>query len=78
MGVGDERVTTTVDVSAYVAQKRAALESHATQMGPDQFFMRLPRDLFAEAFGRETFERVAGPGETPETDLFSGLPDASL
>jgi LmbE family N-acetylglucosaminyl deacetylase len=72
-GVADEAVTTTVDVSAYVLQKRAALAAHRTQMGPEQFFMRLPTDLFAEAFGRETFQRVAGPGDTPETDLFAGL-----
>jgi mycothiol conjugate amidase Mca len=74
-GVADERVTTTVDVSGYVGPKRAALEAHATQMGPEQFFMRLPQPLFAEIFGRETFQRVVGPGETPETDLFSGLTD---
>jgi hypothetical protein len=43
-------------------------------MGPDQFFMRVPQDLFAEVFGRETFQRVSGPGSTPETDLFAGLP----
>ena len=73
-GVADERVTTSVDVSAYVDQKRAALEAHRTQMGPDQFFMRVPQDLFAEVFGRETFQRVSGPGSTPETDLFAGLP----
>jgi N-acetyl-1-D-myo-inositol-2-amino-2-deoxy-alpha-D-glucopyranoside deacetylase len=72
-GVSDDRVTTTIDVSAYVLAKRAALEAHRTQMGPDQFLMRLPTDIFAEAFGRETFQRVAGPGATPETDLFAGL-----
>jgi mycothiol conjugate amidase Mca len=73
-GVADERVTTTVDVSAYIAQKRAALEAHRTQMGPEQFFMRLPSEFFTEMFGRETFQRVTGPGATPETDLFDGLP----
>ena len=72
-GVADELVTTTVDVSGYVDRKREALMSHRTQMGPDQFFMRLPPELFAEVFGRETFQRVVGPGETPETDLFAGL-----
>ena len=72
-GVADERVTTTVDVSAYLHAKRAALESHRTQMGPEQFFMKLPPELFAEAFGRETFQRVVGPGPTPEADLFDGL-----
>ena len=73
-GVADERVTTSVDVSAYVDQKRAALEAHRTQMGPDQFFMRVPQDLFTEVFGRETFQRVSGPGSTPESDLFAALP----
>lgn len=72
-GVDDDKVSTTIDVSAYVAQKRAALESHRTQMGPEQFFMKLPADLFAEVFGRETFQRVAGEGPLPETDLFAGI-----
>jgi N-acetyl-1-D-myo-inositol-2-amino-2-deoxy-alpha-D-glucopyranoside deacetylase len=72
-GVEDDAVTTTIDVSAYVAQKRAALESHRTQMGPEQFFMKLPTELFAEIFGRETFQRVAGQGPLPETDLFAGI-----
>jgi mycothiol conjugate amidase Mca len=71
--VADERVTTTVDVSTYVSTKRAALEAHRTQMGTEQFFMRLPPELVAEVFSHETFERVSGPGETPETDLFAGL-----
>src|SRR3979490_2183195 len=69
-GVDDDQVTTTVDVSAYIEAKRAAIESHRTQMGPEQFFMKLPTELFVEAFGRETFQRVAGSGPKPETDLF--------
>jgi N-acetyl-1-D-myo-inositol-2-amino-2-deoxy-alpha-D-glucopyranoside deacetylase len=73
-GVADDLVTTTVDISAYVADKHAALVAHRTQMGPDQFFMRLPAGLFAEVFGRETFQRVAGPGPAAESDLFEGLP----
>jgi N-acetyl-1-D-myo-inositol-2-amino-2-deoxy-alpha-D-glucopyranoside deacetylase len=72
-GVDDDLVTTFVDVSAYIGAKRAALESHRTQMGPDQFFMKLPQELFAEAFGRESFQRIAGPGATPESDLFEGI-----
>jgi LmbE family N-acetylglucosaminyl deacetylase len=72
-GVTDDRITTLVDVSAYVTQKRQALEAHRTQMGENMFFMRLPPDLFAEAFGRETFQRVRGPGGSAESDLFDGL-----
>jgi mycothiol conjugate amidase Mca len=74
-GVPDEQVTTSVDVSEYVEAKHAALASHRTQMGPEMFFMRLPPDLFADAFGRETFQRVAGPGGSHETDLFEGVAD---
>ena len=72
-GVADDRVTTTIDVSGYVDVKRSALEAHATQMGPEQFFMQLPPQLFAEAFGRETFQCVAGSGPAPESDLFASL-----
>jgi len=55
------------------AKKVDPLEAHRTQMGQDQFFMKLPRELFAEALSRETFQRVAGPGPERETDLFDGL-----
>ena len=53
--------------------KREALIAHRTQMGPNQFFMRLPEELFSDVLGQETFQRVAGPGPTPERDLFAGL-----
>ncbi len=72
-GVGDERVTTEIDVSRYVAAKRNALMAHRTQMGQDQFFMRIPESLFGEVFAGEAFQRVVGPGPTPEYDLFAGI-----
>jgi N-acetyl-1-D-myo-inositol-2-amino-2-deoxy-alpha-D-glucopyranoside deacetylase/mycothiol S-conjugate amidase len=71
--VADDRITTHIDVSRFVHTKREALIAHRTQMGPDQFFMRLPEELFSDVFGQETFQRVAGPGPTPERDLFAGL-----
>jgi N-acetyl-1-D-myo-inositol-2-amino-2-deoxy-alpha-D-glucopyranoside deacetylase len=72
-GVADERVTTFVDISAYVGVKRASLLAHRTQMGQDQFFVRIPEAVFGDVFGRETFQRVEGPGPVPEDDLFAGL-----
>jgi N-acetyl-1-D-myo-inositol-2-amino-2-deoxy-alpha-D-glucopyranoside deacetylase/mycothiol S-conjugate amidase len=73
-GVADDRVTTTVDVTDYIDAKRRSLEAHRTQMGADQFIMRLPAHVFGEFFGRETFQRVSGPTNgAPEADLFSGL-----
>jgi len=74
-GVPDEQVTCMVDVSRYVDQKRRALQAHRTQMGADQFFMRIPPQLFDEMFGRETFQlaQSAAGGISRETDLFEGL-----
>jgi N-acetyl-1-D-myo-inositol-2-amino-2-deoxy-alpha-D-glucopyranoside deacetylase len=69
--VADELVTTFLDVSAYVAAKRASLVAHRTQMGPEQFFMRLPEAVFGDLFSRETFQRVVGSGPVPEDDLFA-------
>ena len=74
-GTPDELVTTVVDVSAQVGQKRQALFAHATQMGPEVFFAKIPEPLFAQLFGRESFQLVHArvPAESPETDLFAGL-----
>ena len=76
-GVSDDRVTTLVDVSEYATAKRQALAAHRTQMGPEQFFMRLPPPMFARVFGNESFQRVEGPTVNtsggPEDDLFAGL-----
>lgn len=74
-GTPDELVTTTVDVSAYIDQKRQALFAHATQMGPEQFFVKLPTEIFDEVFGQEGYQLVNArvPAAPPEADLFAGL-----
>jgi N-acetyl-1-D-myo-inositol-2-amino-2-deoxy-alpha-D-glucopyranoside deacetylase len=73
-GVDDDRVTTTVDVSRFVQQKRDALTAHRTQMGENMFFMRLPTELFGKLFGTELFQLVQGPPDGSSDDLFAGLP----
>jgi mycothiol conjugate amidase Mca len=74
-GTPDELVTTVLDVSSQVERKRRALYAHATQMGPNVFFARMPPALFDELFGQESFRLVEARVETatPETDLFAGL-----
>ena len=74
-GTPDELVTTVVDVSAHVGQKRRALFAHATQMGPEVFFAKLPEPLFDQLFSRESFQLVHArlPVSAPESDLFNGL-----
>ena len=74
-GVPDELITTVVDVSDYTAQKRKALWAHATQMGPEVFFAKLPDHVFEQLFGREQFRLMQSRVDIslPETDLFAGL-----
>jgi LmbE family N-acetylglucosaminyl deacetylase len=70
----ERRITTTVDVSAYVGQKREALAAHASQIS-ESFFAKLPEHVFAEAFGQESFIKVhdATGSAVPEIDLLAGL-----
>ena len=58
LGVAAERITTTVDVTDFLDRKRAAMAAHASQIGPDSFFLALPDDAFRVAFGTEWFMRL--------------------
>ena len=75
IGIADELITTQVDVSAQVERKRQALMAHASQMGPEVFFAKMPPALFYRVFGRESFQLVRGPSGALgiEDDLFAGL-----
>jgi N-acetyl-1-D-myo-inositol-2-amino-2-deoxy-alpha-D-glucopyranoside deacetylase len=75
-GTPDEAVTTEVDVQPWLAAKRAALEAHRSQIGPDSFFLNTPDDLVGPFFGVEQFVLEAGElrGDVrPEPDLFAGV-----
>jgi len=63
MGSPGALITTRVDVSAWLTEKRKAMAAHASQIGPDSFFLAMPDAGFAMAFGSETFiRRDAAPG----------------
>jgi LmbE family N-acetylglucosaminyl deacetylase len=69
-GMVEERPSGTlvsIDVSAHVAQKIAAVAAHRTQypITPDM----LPRELLQELFGTEYFVRVH-PSRVPETSIW--------
>ncbi|MGZ4690441.1 MAG: PIG-L family deacetylase [Acidimicrobiia bacterium] len=70
MGMPASAITTTVDVGAFVGQKRAAMQAHASQIPDDSFFLQLPPDAFREAFGYEWFIRRGARPATHETWLF--------
>jgi LmbE family N-acetylglucosaminyl deacetylase len=77
LGVAASAITTAVDVGEFIEVKRRALAVHASQIGPDSWFLRLPEDLMRDVFGTEWYVRhgsaaPVAPGDW-ETDLFEGL-----
>jgi mycothiol S-conjugate amidase len=75
----EEPFTTMIDVGDYLANRRAALLAHRTQVDPEGFWMRLPDDVIREVFpweeyilARSLVDTGSAPGE-PEDDLFAGL-----
>jgi LmbE family N-acetylglucosaminyl deacetylase len=69
LGVDPSRITTTVDVSAVVDRKRAALAAHASQVDETSFFLAMPVEAFRTAFRYEWFIRRDAPPGTRETSL---------
>ncbi len=64
MGTPESELTLGVDVAAYVDAKRAALQAHRSQVSDQSFFLQMPPEMFAQAFGREWFiehDRSPGP-----------------
>jgi LmbE family N-acetylglucosaminyl deacetylase len=56
-------LTHAVDVSAFVAHKKASISCHKSQVTDAGFFMSLPDEAFAAAFGTEWFiQKGAEPG----------------
>lgn len=73
LGVEEARITTAVDVSGYVEAKRRAIAAHASQVSDTSFFLSMPPEIFALAFGTEWYVRVgATPGQPWETSLLPG------
>ena len=71
-GSPTEIITTTVDVGAFVDQKRAAMAAHASQIPAESFFLAMPADAFRQAFGSEWFIRRDRP-DIRESWVFEGL-----
>jgi LmbE family N-acetylglucosaminyl deacetylase len=73
LGVPESEITTFVDVREYVEKKRAAMAAHASQIGPESFFLMMPFEFFRESFGYEWYiRRGAAPG-TRDDDVFAAL-----
>ncbi|CAG7845064.1 Mycothiol S-conjugate amidase [Pseudoclavibacter triregionum] len=71
-------VTTRVAVGPYFPRRDDALRAHASQVAPDnEFFFAVPRELERDTYPYEDYELVRSrvEAETPETDLFAGIPE---
>jgi mycothiol S-conjugate amidase len=68
-------VTTRVECSDYFGHRDRALLAHATQVDPDGFWFRLPRELERAVWPTEEFEGAVSyvPIAPGEDDLFAGL-----
>jgi LmbE family N-acetylglucosaminyl deacetylase len=75
-GSAEADITHAIDVSDFVDTKRKSMMAHASQIGDDSFFLKMPADIFAVAFGTEWYTKlgeVRGAGEPFGTDLFEGV-----
>jgi LmbE family N-acetylglucosaminyl deacetylase len=72
-GRPESMITTTVDVRAFVTQKRASMAAHASQISETSFFLAMPDEQFEQAFGHEWFIRRGAPEGHRDDDLFAGL-----
>ena len=52
-----------MDVSPFVAQKRASIAAHRSQVTDTSFFLQMPDEMFLMAFGTEWFLE---PGVEPD------------
>jgi LmbE family N-acetylglucosaminyl deacetylase len=66
MGMPEAELTHVVDVSGFVDHKRRAITAHASQVTDSSFFLEMPPEAFARAFGQEWYiEHGVDPGLKP-------------
>jgi len=72
MGEPASRLTTEVDVTAWIEAKREAMRAHASQISETSFFLTMPDDVFSTVWGQEWYIRVR-PEPRPAQPLERGL-----
>jgi LmbE family N-acetylglucosaminyl deacetylase len=70
----ERRITTNIDIMPVLERKRQALLAHASQIR-ESWFSKIPPEIAAQAFGRESFIRASDTtgAPVPEDDLFAGI-----
>jgi LmbE family N-acetylglucosaminyl deacetylase len=70
IGVDDALVDTSIDVRDWVETKLAALACYRTQLPPDHFLRRMPRELALRLWSHEYFSLEHGERPARSDDLF--------
>lgn len=66
LGMPEGEITHAVDVTAHLDAKRESLRAHRSQITDTSFFLEMPDEAFAFAFGTEWFiKKGAEPGLNP-------------
>jgi LmbE family N-acetylglucosaminyl deacetylase len=68
-GSPESIITTCVDVMDVIDKKRQAMVAHASQISENSFFLAMPPEAFAAAFGREWFIHRGVPADAAETSV---------
>ncbi len=66
MGTTEAELTLSVDVSSFIANKRASIAAHKSQVTDTSFFLRMSDELFMMAFGTEWFIEPGVEADGPE------------
>jgi LmbE family N-acetylglucosaminyl deacetylase len=72
LGVGEDRLTTAIDVTPFLETKKASMRAHASQIAEHSFFLTMPDEAFRRTWGTEWYIRrgVPTPVEEFEGSLF--------
>ena len=78
-GTPEEEITHAIDVSPAIAAKREAMIAHASQISEGDFFLSLPEEAFAMAFGTSGTSTPDAPATTQTSPrrCFNGLGSSS-
>jgi LmbE family N-acetylglucosaminyl deacetylase len=60
-GMAEHELTHAVDVTPFLALKRESMRSHRSQITDTSFFLEMPDEAFAVAFGTEWFIKKGAP-----------------
>ncbi len=74
-GTPGEDIRYEIDVADVIDRKKQSMMAHASQIGPDSFFLKMPDPVFVAAFGIESFNTLdtTGTGGPELVELLPGL-----